>query len=197
MKELAKAKSFDYDRYEEAVAAEQTKSRHDSSSSETSYLSRENRTKLMNFIFGEPSTAASANYWAEFESRVRREIESLERFFNRTTTTTTPMLGHHASHNNNSIYVHEWSPFYVGEPILVKNLLDSSSSSDSRRSEDASYKLTNTDLILAARESYSELTIHFLVNHVDCFDQQKSLLEGNRVAANHAESFFFNSLKFK
>lgn len=192
MKELAKAKSFDYDRYEEAVTTEQTKSRHDSSS-ETSYLSRENRTKLMNFIFGEPSTAASANYWAEFESRVRREIESLERFFNR--TTTTPMLGHHASHNNNSIYVHEWSPFYVGEPILVKNLLDSSSSSD--RSEDASYKLTNTDLILAARESYSELTIHFLVNHVDCFDQQKSLLEGNRVAANHAASFFLNSLNLK
>ena len=197
MKELAKAKSFDYDRYEEA--AEQTKSRHDSSSSssETSYLSRENRTKLMNFIFGEPSTAASANYWAEFESRVRREIESLERFFNRTTTTTTtPMLGHHASHNNNSIYVHEWSPFYVGEPILVKNLLDSSSSSDSHRTEDASYKLTNTDLILAARESYSELTIHFLVNHVDCFDQQKSLLEGNCVAANHAASIV-NSLNFK
>lgn len=158
VREHALAKHFDYDSYDAISSSQSVKIFDD----HTSCLTIENRDKLMRHIF---ETSAKV-YWSEFETRVRREVESLERFFNKSTTRANQQQ-HHQLRN---IYVHEWSPFFVGEPILVKNLLDS---------VQGNYNLTSNDLILAARESYSELTIHFLIDSVSSFSQNAELLSSD------------------
>lgn len=149
MREIALSKSFDYDHYERNTST----CTWLEACSTTSCLSQENRKKLMEVLFDQSTDGGS--YWKELETRVRGEVESLERFFNRTPNTSC----------NRQIYVHEWSPFMAGEPILVKNLLESDG-----------YKISHSDLIRTVRESFSELTIHFLLSQISSFSQHQSLL---------------------
>lgn len=150
----------------------------------TSCLSRQNREKLMRVLF---DNSDGTSYWQELESRVRSEVESLERFFNRAASTNSS-LSSSSTLASRQVYVHEWSPFFVGEPILVKNLLDAEP-----------YTVTNADLIRAARDSFSELTIHFLLNRVDSFAESRhSLLMPEAVGdGNFMEHLFVRMVREK
>lgn len=152
---------------------------------ETCQLTTKHRINLIQFLFPRSESCPNENenniYWSDQESRIRSEIDSLERFFNRSPPKPSPN-DNQQKNNRRNIFIHDWAPFYIGEPILIKNRLESDE-----------YEITNRDMIVAAKEAYSELSLHFLIDRVDSFTNNchLSLLETeNELEGNFMEQVF-------
>jgi hypothetical protein len=191
---LATSKGFDWNGY---FSQGKDSSNDFTPATSLSYL---NRLKLVNYLFGTNASGGSLNaactkskieliesdfrkLWLSYEYTMKKKLANYEKMFAADETHKTDAASFTSSYNSGRKRIHLGGYLVINdnEPFMISSFMELAKNK---------YSLTNGDLISAAKNCISELTLYYLMGSVDFSHNVELLRAQDDVYGNFVEIIF-------